>query len=90
VPVFVIGTKKDKLVAFRKMQLLEQYMEKTGDYPEANRLANLEADKMAEQQFQELRKQLSQIQHYKADGFSCISKGQFHFLYLNIPLERCS
>ena len=79
VPVFVIGTKKDKLVAFRKMQLLEQYMQKTGDYPEANRLANLEADQMAEQQFQELRKQLSQIQHYKADGFSCISKGESRF-----------
>lgn len=40
VPVFVIGTKKDKLVAFRKMQLLEQYMAKTDEYHEANRLAN--------------------------------------------------
>lgn len=58
------------------MQLLEQYMQKTGDYHEANRLANQEADEMAEQQFGELRTQLSQIQHYKADGFSCISKGE--------------
>ncbi len=81
VPVFVIGTKKDKLVAFRKMELLEKYMQKIGDYPEANRLANLEADQMAEQQFQELRNQLSQIQHYKADGFSCISKGKPCSLY---------
>jgi GTP-binding protein EngB required for normal cell division len=76
VPVFVIGTKKDKLVAFRKMKLLEEYMEKTGDYNEASRLANQEADSMAEKQFDALRTQLSQIQHYKADGFSCISKGK--------------
>ena len=86
VPVFVIGTKKDKLAAFHKMQLLDQYMQKTGDYPEANRLANLEADQMAEQQFQELRKQLSQIQHYKADGFSCISKGEYFFRTYQVEL----
>lgn len=76
VPVFVIGTKKDKLVAFRKMQLLEQYMEKTNDYQESNRLANLEADKLAQDQFDALREQLSQIKSYKADGYVCISKSK--------------
>jgi len=70
----VIGTKKDKLVAFRKMLLLEQYMEKTNDYQESNRLANLEAEKLAQEQFNALRDRLSQIKSYKADGYVCISK----------------
>ena len=89
VPVFVIGTKKDKLVAFRKMELLDKYMQKTGDYQEASRLANLEADQMAEQQFQELRTQLSQIQHYKADGFSCISKGEWSRGLYGVSCHLC-
>jgi predicted GTPase len=75
VPVFVVGTKKDKLVAYRKMELLEQYMKQTNDYKEASRLATIEADKAADEQFDKLREQLSQIQHYKADGYCCISKG---------------
>ena len=75
VPVFVIGTKKDKLVGYRKMQLFEQYMAKSTDYQEALRLANLEADKAAEEQFLALKDQLSQIKSYKADGYICLSKG---------------
>ncbi|KAF2102894.1 hypothetical protein NA57DRAFT_9245, partial [Rhizodiscina lignyota] len=75
VPVFVVGTKKDKLVAFRKMSLLEEYMQKMDDYKEASRLANEQADKMANEQFGKLRNQLSQVEHYKADGYCCISKG---------------
>ncbi|KAI0503230.1 hypothetical protein F5B22DRAFT_560916 [Xylaria bambusicola] len=74
VPVFVVGTKKDRLIAFRKMELLEEYMEKTGDYKEANRLATEEANEHAEKQFLLLRDQLSNLDHYKADGYSCISK----------------
>ncbi|KAI0536630.1 hypothetical protein GGR58DRAFT_474667 [Xylaria digitata] len=74
VPVFVVGTKKDRLVAFRKMELLEMYMEKTGDYKEASRLATEEANEHAEKQFLQLRDQLSNLEHYKADGYSCISK----------------
>ncbi|KAI0147663.1 hypothetical protein GGR57DRAFT_493783 [Xylariaceae sp. FL1272] len=74
VPVFVVGTKKDKLIAFRKMELLEQYMEKTGNFKEASRLAQQEASDAAEAQFQELRNQLSNLEHYKADGYCCISK----------------
>ena len=76
VPVFVVGTKKDKLVAFHKIQLLEKYMEQTGNYPESQRLANQEADRMAEEQFLSLREELSRIEHYKADGYCCLSKGQ--------------
>ena len=76
VPVFVIGTKKDKLIAYRKIQLLEKYMEATNNYPESNRLANQEADKLAEEQFMALRDELSQIKHYKADGYCCLSKGE--------------
>ncbi|KAH6656525.1 hypothetical protein BKA67DRAFT_618608 [Truncatella angustata] len=74
VPVFVVGTKKDKLVGYRKMQLLEEYMAKSGDYKEAIRLANEEANQSAEDQFSQLRSQLSQIKHYKADGYCCLSK----------------
>ncbi|KAI0906783.1 hypothetical protein F4823DRAFT_565423 [Ustulina deusta] len=74
VPVFVVGTKKDRLIAFRKMELLEEYMEKTGDYKEANRLATEEANEYAETQFLQLRDQLSNLEHYKADGYSCVSK----------------
>ncbi|OAP62399.1 hypothetical protein AYL99_04602 [Fonsecaea erecta] len=74
VPVFVIGTKKDKLIAFRKMQLLEKYMEETGNYRESQRLANEEADRLAEEQFVALRQELSRIKHYKADGCCCLSK----------------
>ncbi|KAI1266036.1 hypothetical protein F5Y18DRAFT_35462 [Xylariaceae sp. FL1019] len=74
VPVFVVGTKKDKLVAFRKMELLEQYMEKTGNFKEASRLAQQEASDAADAQFLELRNQLSNLEHYKADGYCCISK----------------
>lgn len=69
VPVFVVGTKKDKLVALRQMKLLEHYMEQTNDYKESKRLANQEADKMATEQFSALRDQLSQIKDYKADGY---------------------
>lgn len=75
VPVFVIGTKKDKLIAYRKIQLLEKYMESTGNFPESQRLASVEADRMAEEQFMALRVELSQIKHYKADGYCCLSKG---------------
>ncbi|KAK9424118.1 hypothetical protein SUNI508_03606 [Seiridium unicorne] len=74
VPVFVVGTKKDKLVGYRKMQLLEQYMAKTNDYQMAIRLATDEANQSAEDQFSQLRAQLSQIKHYKADGYCCLSK----------------
>ncbi|KAF4970313.1 hypothetical protein FSARC_2633 [Fusarium sarcochroum] len=74
VPVFVVGTKKDKLTGYRKMQYLEELMEKTNDYKEAKRLAEEKANAVAETQFAELRNQLSQIDHYKADGFCCLSK----------------
>lgn len=78
VPVIVVGTKKDKLVAIRKMQLLEAYMEKSNDYKESNRLANLEADRLAHEQFVALRDQLAEIESYKADGFVLISKSKSH------------
>ncbi|KAF7550321.1 hypothetical protein G7Z17_g5805 [Cylindrodendrum hubeiense] len=74
VPVFVVGTKKDKLTGYRKMQLLEELMEKTNDYKEAKKLADEKANEMAQAQFDELRNQLSQIEHYKADGYCCLSK----------------
>lgn len=76
VPVFVVGTKKDKLIAYRKMQLLEEYMEKTNDYKESNRLANIEAEKAANETFLALRDQLAEIKSYKADGFVLISKSE--------------
>lgn len=75
VPVFVVGTKKDKLMGYRKMQLLEEIMEETGNYKEAKKQAEEKASAIAEAQFAELRNQLSQIEHYKADGFCCLSKG---------------
>lgn len=59
------------------MQLLEEYMVKTNDYHESNRLANLEADRLAEEQFMALRDQLSRIKSYKADGYVCLSKGEY-------------
>ncbi|CAM1501428.1 Fc.00g105900.m01.CDS01 [Cosmosporella sp. VM-42] len=74
VPVFVVGTKKDTLTGYRKMQLLEELMEKTDDYKQANMIAEEQANKVASDQFAQLRNQLSQIEHYKADGFCCISK----------------
>ena len=78
VPVFVVGTKKDKLVAFRKIELLEKYMEQTGNYPESQQLANREAGRLAEEQFMSLRDELSKIKHYKADGYCCLSKGWWY------------
>lgn len=75
VPVFVIGTKKDKIVAFQKMKLLEQYMEKTNDFKESNRLATEEASRLADEQFMALRDELATLPHYKADGYCCLSKG---------------
>ncbi|KAI1381013.1 hypothetical protein F4677DRAFT_452602 [Hypoxylon crocopeplum] len=74
VPVFIVGTKKDKLVNYRKMQLLERLMEKTDDFREASRIASEEASKLADEQFSQLRDQLSLIEHYKADGYCCLSK----------------
>ncbi|SPJ88880.1 uncharacterized protein FTOL_12775 [Fusarium torulosum] len=74
VPVFVVGTKKDKLTGYRKAQYLDELMEKTDDYKEAKRLAEEKANAVAEEQFAELRNQLSQIEHYKADGYCCLSK----------------
>ncbi|KAK4936879.1 hypothetical protein LTR10_022336 [Elasticomyces elasticus] len=74
VPVFVVGTKKDKLIAFRKIQLLEKFMEENGNYSESSRLANEEANRLADEQFMALRDELSRIKHYKADGFCCLSK----------------
>ncbi|KAI1743923.1 hypothetical protein F4680DRAFT_470427 [Xylaria scruposa] len=74
VPVFVIGTKKDKLIAIHKMQLLDKYMERTDNYKEASRLAYLEANEAAEKQFMELQDELSRINNYKLDGHCCLSK----------------
>ncbi|WAO97035.1 Hypothetical protein NCS54_01474000 [Fusarium falciforme] len=74
VPVFVVGTKKDKLTGYCKMKFLEELMEKTNDYSEAKKLAEEKANAMAEAQFAELRTQLSQIEQYKADGYCCLSK----------------
>lgn len=51
-------------------------MEKTDDYKEAKRLAEEKANNVAEEQFAELRNQLSQIEHYKADGYCCLSKSE--------------
>lgn len=72
----MVGTKKDKLIAIRKMQLLEEYMEKSNDYQESNRLANVEADRLANEQFVALRDQLAEIKTYKADGYVLISKSE--------------
>lgn len=58
------------------MELLEKYMEETNDYKKAKQLARQEAGKMADEQFSNLRTQLSQIEHYRADGYCCISKGE--------------
>lgn len=83
VPVFVVGTKKDKVISSRQLQLLEKYMEETNDYKRARELAQAEAAEAAEEQFSKLRAQLSQIEHYRADGYCCISKGKpclFHLL----------
>lgn len=88
VPVFVVGTKKDKLVAYRKMELLEEYMKQTNDYKEASKLAAIEADKAADDQFDKLREQLSQIQHYKADGYCCISKGELEPCLMQLYVDR--
>lgn len=63
------------MVAYRKMKLLEQYMEKTNDFKESNRLATEEASKQADDQFMVLRDELSRLPHYKADGYCCLSKG---------------
>lgn len=82
VPVFVVGTKKDKLTAFRKVELLEKYMESTNDFQESKRLATEEAESGAEEQFMRLRDELAKVPHYKADGFVCLSKG------LNENLQR--
>lgn len=90
VPVFVVGTKKDKLVGYRKMQLLEEYMQKLDDYQEANRLATIEADKVAQEQFLALRDQLSQIKSYKADGYVCLSKSKLsRMLKLKASTDLC-
>ncbi|KAI5460809.1 hypothetical protein BGZ63DRAFT_425287 [Mariannaea sp. PMI_226] len=74
VPVFVIGTKKDKITAYHKMQILEELMQTTHDFKEAKRLSEEHANKMANDQFALLRNQLSLIEHYKADGYCCLSK----------------
>lgn len=58
------------------MQLLEEYMEKSDDYKESNRMANIEADRLANEQFVALRDQLAEIKSYKADGFVLISKSE--------------
>ncbi|KAF0642997.1 hypothetical protein FPSE5266_10430 [Fusarium pseudograminearum] len=74
VPVFVVGTKKDKLTAQRYKDHLDDLMEKMDDYKQAKKIAEAKANEKAEEQFAELRNQLSQIDHYKADGFCCLSK----------------
>ncbi|ESU09914.1 hypothetical protein FGSG_12458 [Fusarium graminearum PH-1] len=74
VPVFVVGTKKDKLTAQRYRDHLDELMEKMDDYKQAKKIAEAKANEKAEEQFAELRNQLSQIDHYKADGFCCLSK----------------
>lgn len=76
VPVFVVGTKKDKLVAYREIALLENYMQKTNDYHESKSLAHAEASKLADEQFANLRGELGQIKWYKADGYVCLSRSQ--------------
>lgn len=52
-------------------------MEETNDYKKAKELAKTEASEAADEQFSNLRTQLSQIEHYRADGYCCISKGRF-------------
>lgn len=90
VPVFVIGTKKDKLIAYRKMELLEKYMQTTNDYQDARRLADQEADRLSEEQFMLLKEQLAQIKNYKADGYCCLSKGKncTHARHPNLTVFR--
>ncbi|KAK4939169.1 hypothetical protein LTR66_015028, partial [Elasticomyces elasticus] len=68
VPVFVVGTKKDKVMGYRKMEFLEKHMERTGDYRMAIKLAEEDASRMADDQFMELRRQLAELKDYKADG----------------------
>jgi hypothetical protein len=74
VPVFVVGTKKDKLMAFREMALLEKFMQKTHNFDESRRLARREANRLALKQFAKLREELAQIKWYKADGYVCLSQ----------------
>jgi hypothetical protein len=64
-------------------------MEKTGDYRESKRLAEKEANQLAEEQFLALRDELSQIRHYKADGYCCLSKGLcFVFVSFDLAPQR--
>lgn len=63
-------------MAFHKMPLLEKHMETMTNYQEASRLAQAEAEKMAQDQFLALKDQLSQIKAYKADGYVCLSKSE--------------
>lgn len=77
-------------MGYRKMQLLEEIMEETGNYKEAKRQAEEKANAIAEAQFAELRNQLSQIEHYKADGFCCLSKGGLNLQHRQLPPSNSS
>jgi hypothetical protein len=74
VPVFVVGMKKDKLVAVHEIALLEASMRKLNNYYEAKALAHDEANRLADEQFAKLRGELAQIKSYKADGYVCLSQ----------------
>lgn len=80
VPVFVVGTKKDKLTALHQVKLLEKFMEETNDFKESKRRAAEEASREADEQFMRLRTELAKVPHYKADGFVCLSKGKGRFV----------
>lgn len=88
VPVFVVGTKKDKVTGYRKAQYLEELMEKMDDYQEAKKIAEQKANEQAMIQFDDLRNQLSQIEHYKADGYCCLSKSKFSSYPTLAPLSN--
>ena len=69
-----MGAKKDKLIAYQKMALLDEYMARLNDYQEATRRATNEVNKLAESQFGSLLAQLALIKGYRVDGHVCISK----------------
>lgn len=78
VPIFIIGTKKDKIANFRKMQLLEKHLnsDTLTDVKELNKTVTQETEKQVSEHFSDLISQFSNITHYRADASLCLSKGE--------------
>ena len=78
VPLFVVGTKKDKSFNNHFSPLVSKHFAQLGSHPDLGNLENLksQAESEASKEHASLQQKLTNLPDYRSDGFIFLSKGK--------------